>query len=41
LYTAMWVPTAPLVVAVVAVLAATRTWAGDVRKHGQAAQASL
>lgn len=41
LYTAMWVPTVPLVIAVLAMVAATRTWEGDVRKHGEARQASL
>ena len=41
LYTAMWVPTAPLVVAVLAMVVATRTWSGDARKHGEPAQASL
>ena len=41
LYTAMWVPTGPLVLAILAMLAATRTWPGDVRKHGEPARASL
>jgi predicted MFS family arabinose efflux permease len=41
LYTAMWVPTVALVIAVLAMVAATRTFARDVRRRGEPALASL
>jgi predicted MFS family arabinose efflux permease len=41
LYTAMWVPTGTIVIAALAMLAATRTFARDVRRRGEPALASL
>jgi predicted MFS family arabinose efflux permease len=41
LYTAMWVPTVAIVLAALAMLAATRTFSTDVAKRGEPARASL